>query len=196
MDEIRTHNGGIDPMSFEEPIPKKGTNPMIFDTPTKSVEEKLYIVLLQAEDDPMFDGQYKICHGRTECFRFIESLCESFGDSFDPFESKVITETKQTETKTENTKYYLINLEDSISIYAFCKSVEGFYGERGFKIDDYFRVSDPITEKEEDPDIAFKEQGVHRVYRDMINEVSIQNLDQTGLHILRDDNEDSEDVNV
>lgn len=193
MSELKTHNGGIDPMSFDEPASKKGTNPMVFDTPTKSVEEKLYIVFVDMAND-LFDGKFKICKGRTECFRYIETLCESFGTDFDPHTSKVITETKQTETKTENTKYYLINLEDSISVYSFCKSVEGFYGKNDFKIDDYFNP--PVTADDGllDSNEAFKEQGVHRVYRDMLNGVGIQNMDSTGLHILKD--EGDEEVNV
>ena len=198
MSETRT--GSINPMIFnDEPDKKKLINPMVFDVPTKSVEEKIYIVLLASgDDDEMFDGRYKICHGRTQCFRYIESLCQAFGGDFDPFESKVITETKQTETETENTKYYLINYENSISVYSFCKSVEGFYGENGFNIDDYFKA--PSTEDEEaeaeSSDAAFKEQAVHRVYRNMLGGGNIQSLDSTELHILKDENDDSEGVNV
>lgn len=169
--EVRTHNGGIDPMSFEEKTPQKATNPMIFDVPTKSVEQKVYIVLLYGEsNDELFDGQFKICHGRTECFRYIERLCQSFGNDFDPFESKVITETKQTETKTENTKYYLINLDEAVSVYSFCKTVEGFYGDNDFKIDDWFRAPSSDEDSDGDPNLAFKEQGVHQAYMGILKQ--------------------------
>lgn len=135
----------IDPIIFENN--KKNTeeviNPIVFDVPTKSFEDKIYLVLsVEDSNDCMFDGQFKICNGRTECYRYIQSLIETFGENYDVHESKVITETKQTETNTGNTKYYMIDLYDSVSVYAFCKSVEGYYNDFNFNIDDYFSPPD------------------------------------------------------
>ena len=143
---IKKSSTAVDPMIFDKDSPysnapdkKKPINPMIFDVPTKSFEDKLYILLIVGENnDSMFDGNYKICNGRTECYRHIQSLIEAFGEDIDVHQSMVITETKQTETDTGNTKYYLINYPDSVSVYAFCKSVESFYSNDSFHIDDYF----------------------------------------------------------
>ena len=151
----------VDPMIFDKESPYSNTqgkkdliNPMIFDVPTKSFEDKLYILLIIGENnDSMFDGNYKICNGRTECYRHIQSLIEAFGEDIDVHQSMVITETKQTETDTGNTKYYLINYSDSVSIYAFCKSVESFYSNDSFHIDDYFeppKADDQIKSTLED----------------------------------------------
>lgn len=156
-------NNLIDPMSFDKdsPYAKKDTNkpvqPMVFDVPTKSFEDKIYIILLVGENnDSMFDGNFKICNGRTECYRHIQSLIEAFGDDIDVHESKIITETKQTETETGNSKYYMINIMESLSIYAFCKSVEGYYSNDTFAIDQYFDPpNDNIKSTEVSNDDAF-----------------------------------------
>lgn len=138
-------NKPIDPMIFEKDSPyyekpeKELINPMTFDVPTKSFEDKIYIVLMASDsNDELFDGQFKICHGRTACYRYIEHLINAFGVDLDVHNSKIITETKQTESDTGNKKYYLINYDESLSIYAFCKSVESYYGADGFNIDDTF----------------------------------------------------------
>jgi len=163
-------------MTFDKESPyyqgsdKKPIQPMTFDVPTKSTEDKIYIVIMEDEsNDPMFDGQYKICHGRTECYRYIQGLIEAFGEDVPVHTSKVITETKQTETDTGNSKYYLINYDESLSIYAFCKAIEMYYTDDKFSIDDHFSAPmnndnyrQPISEKEafayaaniEDPIIA------------------------------------------
>lgn len=135
----------IDPLvPIEEE--QKGINVIAIDAPDKSHEDKAYLVLIMGIDDSdaLVDGSFKICYGRTACYRYIESLAEAYGEDLDVHESRVITETKQTETSTGNTKYYLIDFEDSISIYAFCKSVERFYegSHITFKIDDHYRAPD------------------------------------------------------
>lgn len=145
----RIYKTPVDPMQFEKDSPyyqgKKGESPIVFDVPTKSFEDKKYIVLIyQESNDELFDGQYKVCNGRTECYRYIQTLIESFGEDINAHESKVITETKQTETDTGNGKYYMINYDDAISVYAFCKSVEEYY--RGTAYD--FSIDDIISPPE------------------------------------------------
>ena len=158
---IKKSGTTVDPMIFDKDSPYSNTpdkknlvNPMIFDVPTKSTEDKLYILFIVGENnDSMFDGNYKICNGRTECYRHIQSLIEAFGEDIDVHQSMVITETKQTETDTGNTKYYLINYTDAISVYAFCKSVESFYSNDIFSIDNYFeppKEIDPVKSTFED----------------------------------------------
>lgn len=154
----RIYRNPVDPMQFDKNSPyyqgKKAESPIAFNIPTKSFEDKKYIVLINQEsNDELFNGQYKICNGRTECFRYIHTLIEAFGDEIDAHNSKVITETKQIEADTGNNKYYLINLEDSVSVYAFCKSVEEYY--KGtiyeFSIDDVILppegIDSPIDEE-------------------------------------------------
>lgn len=139
----------VDPMQFDKNSPyyqgKKAESPIVFDVPTKSFEDKKYIVLINQEsNDELFDGQYKVCNGRTECYRYIQTLIEAFGEDIDAHNSKVITETKQVEADTGNSKYYMINLSDAVSVYAFCKSVEGYY--RGTVYD--FSIDDVISPPE------------------------------------------------
>lgn len=136
----------IDPMEFDKDSPyyvepeKKLINPLVVDALTKSVEDKIFIVLLKYDEgdgnDDLFDGQYHICTGRTETYRYIEKLVQAFGTDINAHESKVITETKQTETESGEKKYYLIDYDDAISVYTFCKAVEENY--EGFRIDDFF----------------------------------------------------------
>lgn len=133
----------IDPLEYEKSAPNNGENklinPMIFDVPTKSPEEKIFLVLVYIEsNDELVDGSFKICYGRTGCYRYIQSLIEAYGTDVDVHQSKVITETKQTETETGDSKYYFINYLDALSIYSFCKAVESNYAEDGFSIDNYF----------------------------------------------------------
>lgn len=145
----RIYKTPVDPMQFDKNSPyyqgKKSESPIVFDVPTKSFEDKKYIVLINQEsNDELFDGQYKICNGRTECYRYIQTLIESFGDEIDAHNSKVITETKQVEADTGNSKYYMINLDDAISVYAFCKSVEGYYKGTVYE----FSIDDVISPPE------------------------------------------------
>ena len=142
----KIHQTPIDPMEFERESPyyqKPATEQaMVFDEPTKSFENKTFIVFIVEEgNDDMFDGHYKVCNGRTETYRYIQSLVESFGNDIDVHNSKIITETKQIEAETGNGKHYMTNFNSCLSIYAFCKGVEGFYEGsilNEFKIDDYF----------------------------------------------------------
>ena len=127
----------------EEEEKNKPNKAMLFAEPSKSVEDKIFIVLiygLYSED--LFDGNYKICNGRTEAYRFIETLVQSYGSDFDPHISKVITETLQTETESRDIKYFLTNYFSSLSVYAFCKAVENYYTDDKFRIDDYFAAPD------------------------------------------------------
>ena len=105
----RIYKTPVDPMQFDKNSPyyqgKKSESPIVFDVPTKSFEDKKYIVLINQEsNDELFDGQYKICNGRTECYRYIQTLIEAFGEDIDAHNSKVITESKQVEADTGNSK--------------------------------------------------------------------------------------------
>lgn len=161
----------VDPMIFETDSPyyegpkKELKQPMVFDVPTKSVEDKIFIVLIDMpSQDELFNGSYKICNGRTECYRYIERLIQAFGSDVDVHASRVITETKQTETESGDKKYYMINYEDSLSVYAFCKAVEANYD--GFSIDDFF--SAPTEDTFEPVDINNISQRIYATTDDPI----------------------------
>ena len=68
-----------------------------------------------------------------------------------------MVETKQTQTSTNNRKYYLIGIDDAISLYSFCKSIEGDYNNYDFDIENYNNTDVP----EEDEDI--KHVGLDRL---------------------------------
>ena len=89
--------------------------PIIFDAPTKDVEEKTYIILynIDPEDDmDEIDSRiFSVCIGRTDAYFDIkEKLTSGLGVNI--YTSKVITETKQTETESGDTKYYLLPYDD------------------------------------------------------------------------------------
>ena len=119
----------------EEPKYKRA---VIIDVPTKHFEDKTYIILYQIknEEDKLYRQLFAIRKGRTQAISDIRDKLQS-GVDIDIHKSVVITETKQTETDTGNTKYYLIPLEESISVYSFCKSVEEYYGLDYFDIEEY-----------------------------------------------------------
>lgn len=119
----------------EEPKYKRA---VIIDVPTKHFEDKTYIILYQIknEEDKLYKQLFAIRKGRTQAISDIRDKLQS-GVDIDIHKSVIITETKQTETDTGNTKYYLIPLEESISVYSFCKSVEEYYGLDYFDIEEY-----------------------------------------------------------
>ena len=166
-----------DPMIFDKNSPyyeapkNQPIDPMNFDVPVKSIEEKIYIVLMvqdgdYALDDPDYNGYFKICHGRTQCYRFIQEQIESYARELNPHESKVITQTIQTETDTGNTKYYMTDIETALSVYAFCKAVESYYGDTAFDIDMYYPalVSDKNPNIQDSTDNPVDDDAVAREY--------------------------------
>ena len=113
-------------------------NPITFEERDKGFEDKTYIILYYAQEneDDVYNRFYSICLGRTETYNDIKEKLVS-GINIDIHRSKIITETKQTETSTGNKKYYLIPLAECISVYTFCKSVESYYSMENFDIEDY-----------------------------------------------------------
>lgn len=137
----------IEPMIFDEkPSPQQVDpengliKPMDFDVKTKGIEEKIYIILYKIDiddnDDTMHENVYSVRIGRTEAYNDIKEKLIS-GVNVDIHRSRVITETKQTETKTGDRKYFLMALEDCLSIYSFCISVSEYYSNDPFDIEDF-----------------------------------------------------------
>lgn len=112
---------------------------LIFEAKEKSFEEKLYLILYvinnDAEDD-ISSRSFSVCIGRTMAYSDIKEKLIS-GIDIDIHRSKVITETKQTETSTGGHKYYLMPYDECISVYAFITSVSTFYSDDEFDIEDY-----------------------------------------------------------
>lgn len=140
--------------------------PMEFDVRTKSVEEKNYIILYVVdwdsnldEHDEMLTRIYSLCVGRTEAYNDIKNKLVS-GVPIDIHRSKVITETKQTESESGDRKYYLIPYEECISVYSFCTSVKEYYSFDPFDIEDYndSEVPDNPNEFENNPHYLTAEQ--------------------------------------
>ena len=115
-------------------------NPMVFEAPTKSFEEKIYIILYTLNDDSERDNDiyskvFSICVGRTEVYLDIKNKLIS-GVPVDIHRSRILTETKQTETITGDIKYYMLPYEAAISVYSFCTAVKEYYNDE-FDIEDY-----------------------------------------------------------
>lgn len=130
----------IEPMIFDNPEQDRGNKQLIklmdFDVRTKSVEEKVYIILYKIYEEEEIKNEYSICYGRTEAYNDIKNKLIS-GIDIDLYKSKIITETKQTETSSGDRKYFMIPYDECISIYSFCISVRGYYSDDEFDIDDY-----------------------------------------------------------
>lgn len=133
-------------MDFDEPEqpnkpqsePIQLQKAMDFDVKTKSIEDKIYIILykLTENEDDIYNHIYSVCAGRTEAYNDIKNKLIS-GVDIDLHKSLIITETKQTETNTGDRKYYLIPLNECISVYAFCIQVAEFYSDDDFNIEEY-----------------------------------------------------------
>lgn len=111
---------------------------MIFDDEEKTIEEKIFIILYKLEEndnDELNNQIYSICVGRTSTYNDIKEKLSS-GLMINIHESKIITETLQLGIKHMNKKYFLMNLDDCISIYTFCKSFSNNYDD-DFDIEDY-----------------------------------------------------------
>lgn len=108
------------------------------DAPTKSFEDKTFIILYKINDDSENGTQniYTVCTGRTDAYFDIKNRLIS-GEDINIHKSVVITETKQTETSSGNRKYYLIPLNECLSVYSFCTSVREYYSNDTFDIEDY-----------------------------------------------------------
>lgn len=192
MKEKSLNSGFIEPMEFDDEKKKpmflddeqKLIKPMEFDVKTKGVEEKLYIILYKIVTDEEFDQIFEICIGRTEAYTDIKDKLQS-GLDIDVHASKIITETKQTETATMDRKYYLIPYEDCISVYAFCKSVENYYDTDEFDIEEYNNTDVP----EEDPILSkstYYMTPEMKEYQDMLKEALTE--DRFTNAILNNDN--------
>ena len=114
-------------------------NPIHYEAKEKSPEEKIYIILYNLndvdEDDPT-SKTFSVCIGRTLAYNDIKNKLLS-GMAIDVHRSYVMTETRQTETKSGDIKYYMIPYEECISIYAFFVSISNFYSDDEFDIEDY-----------------------------------------------------------
>lgn len=140
----------IEPFFNNEP--STGTNnshelikPMDFDVRTKSVEEKLYIVLYRLDGDDLEEYQkqcFSICIGRTNTLNDIKEKLIS-GLDIDVHRSIIITETKQTETESGDRKYFLLPYDECISLYSFCVSLKEYYSDDSFDIEDYNNTEVP-----------------------------------------------------
>lgn len=134
----------MEPMIFDEPNPlpfdpSSGLQKaMDFDVKTKSNEEKLYILLykLTENEDEIYNSIYSICIGRTGAYSDIKSKLIS-GLDIDVHKSIIITETKQTESSTGDRKYFLLPLDECISIYAFCIQMAEYFSDDSFNIEEY-----------------------------------------------------------
>ncbi len=127
----------VEPIKFykKEDLDENGLlKPIIFDEAPKGFEEKLYLVLYTyGNEDHSSENGWKLCTGRTETYEFIKSII----DEIDIFNSKILVETKKQDIKTGERGYYFLSIEKSLTVYAFCKSIEQYYGDDGFDIEDY-----------------------------------------------------------
>jgi hypothetical protein len=168
----------VDPMSFKPGSEFSDQKPEktfgVDMIPDKDVEKKTYILLLKLEDyitDLETDecGIFVVCEGRTAAYRMIENYLQRYGASvFNVYDSRILTETKQTNSKTNKREYFMINYDKAISVYGFCKTVEGFYGKMGFSIDEYVDDSEAYEGSEleaEDNEVASEDDEAMNYFK-------------------------------
>lgn len=188
----------INPVIFDQPKDQKRKliNPVIFEAPDKSFEDKVYIILYYLDEDDEFDQDlyrhvFAIHIGRTETYRDIINKLES-GVPIDIHRSKIITETKQTETETGNIKYYLLPFDECISLYSFMISVKDYYSDDDFDIEVYNNSEVPEDDFniKQSPNYLSPDQ---REYRKLL-EASMQR--DRFLDLFASQNNNNEDSNV
>ena len=126
------HQGG-----FVKPN-KEVIYPIKFVEKDKSPEEKIYILLYTLNDieDDVESKTFSVCIGRTMAYLDIRNKLQS-GLSIDVHRSIVLTETRQTETETGYSKYFVVPFKEAISVYAFCVSCATYFNDNDFDIEDY-----------------------------------------------------------
>lgn len=143
---------------------------IINDIYTKSVEEKIYIILYKIIDESIeeeYRNIYSLCVGRTEVYNDIINKLTS-GLDIDVNRSRIITETKQTESSTGNRKYYMLPYNECISVYAFCIQVKEFFDNIEFNIDDYVTTDIPEYIDEELKEHPMYLTAEQQNYREML----------------------------
>lgn len=127
----------INPIRFfkKEEMTEEGyIRPIRFEDPIKGPEDKIYLVLYYiVTDDGNLEKSFELCKGRSECVSFLEDNIEQI----DINQSKVITETRQTETKTGNLKNYFLYIDSALSVYDFFKYMESINADLSIDIEDY-----------------------------------------------------------
>lgn len=134
----------------------------------KSPEEKIYIILyiLNDVEDEIESKTFSICIGRTMAYLDIRNKLQS-GLSIDVHRSLILTETRQTETETGYSRYFMVPFKDSISVYAFCVSSAVYFSNDEFNIEDY--ADGDIPENKIDyVERPFTEEEI--AYREMLND--------------------------
>lgn len=140
----------VNPMVFEDEN-KPLTNPMEFAVPTKAMEDKLYFIFFYIYEEgsrDMVTQQFEIARGRTAAYRKIHQYLMEFNlenETIDLSQSFVLTETKEVDRSTGNQKYFITDVDDRVSIYAFCKMLEEYFGPMAFDVDE-FKHNDDSTE--------------------------------------------------
>lgn len=130
------------PMVFEDDK-KTLVNPMEFAIPTKALEDKLYFLFFYIFEDGNREEviqQFEICRGRTAAYRKIENYLREYNietEMIDLSMSFVLTETKEIDRGTRNEKYFMTGPDDRVSMYAFCKMMEDYYGASAFDVDEF-----------------------------------------------------------
>lgn len=131
----------IHPIDFSESQfikPQKYIRPIQYEDRDKTVEDKTYIILyiLNDEEDDITSKTFSVCVGRTMAYMDIKNKLQS-GLSIDVHRSRILTETKQTETSTGDLRYFIVPFHKAISVYAFCVGQSEYFNDEEFSIEDY-----------------------------------------------------------
>lgn len=145
---------------------QKLINAISFHDPIKDVEQKTFIILYEVDSDneenSIFDHVFTICTGRTSAYNDIKEKLLS-GVNINIHKSIIITETRQTETKTASEKYFLMNLDKCISVYSFCIAVSDSYSDDSFNIEDYNDAQYSISEEFDSVSLTDEQQEYKRL---------------------------------
>lgn len=139
--------------------------PIVYDEEPKGFEEKTYLILYLSNDGNETSG-WKACTGRTETYEFIKDMI----DEIDIRKSLVLVETKKQDIKTGERGYYLMGLDKAISVYTFCKTVEEYYPEDPFDIDDYdYQKTEPDYTPSDVEMQAFRNSESYDIWSAVLN---------------------------
>jgi len=171
----------INPMEFLTDEEKSKTQ---FKSLLKSPEEKIYIILSVIDED-FNSGVFDVCIGRTECYRKLSWLLETYPE-YDVDKSIILVESRGINLKTNTEEYFMNNYNGAASVYSFCKQVEQYYENRDdiefIEIDNYkTRTQEDIEIEEQSKSLNGKvgttiaPASVNQEAYDIWNEVFKQN---------------------
>lgn len=172
MNENMIMNGMTPPQGAISPITFKPLPDALKGVQNKRPEEKLYmIVYVYGEDEKGFE----LCLGRMECYDTIGRLVATYSD-LKIYESVVLVEVLAV-NRDNKAEWMMKHPHNAPTLYQFCKSVESYFPNSDFHIDDYATDAEQEVAESESRvpaevtvSIPVADDEMTKAYREIMNE--------------------------